>query len=242
MGSYVTANTFLDALVQHRAQIGLPALSINWGVWSEGGMSKNIANLARAGDTSSPEEEFILGVDSGLAILDALIGQPNVSCKGVLPGDPVKYLQTFYPVQVPPFLSELTRRESKDEPLNSMIQLLQQASQKEHKEMLVDFIQSSLAEVLRMETAQVSVQKYLTALGLDSLRAVEFRNRIRTELNIDIPMSNIMKDISVMELAEQIGTVLRKTPTDDKEELLNQLDSKALSGEEIDSLFDEYFG
>lgn len=36
---YTAANSFMDALAWYRRQHGLPALSINWGPWSEAGMS-----------------------------------------------------------------------------------------------------------------------------------------------------------------------------------------------------------
>ena len=41
-GSYSAANGFLDALADHRQARGLPALSINWGAWSEVGMAARL--------------------------------------------------------------------------------------------------------------------------------------------------------------------------------------------------------
>ena len=40
--NYATANSLLDGLAQYRYQLGLPALSINWGPWRDVGMAKEL--------------------------------------------------------------------------------------------------------------------------------------------------------------------------------------------------------
>ncbi|MEL6463169.1 MAG: KR domain-containing protein, partial [Cyanobacteria bacterium J06621_15] len=41
-GNHVAANTFLDSLARYRQSLGLPGLSINWGVWSEIGTAAKL--------------------------------------------------------------------------------------------------------------------------------------------------------------------------------------------------------
>ena len=68
-GNYAAANAFLDALANHRRNLDLPALSINWGPWSYIGMSVHIDQtdrLERFGVVS-------IDVDSGFRVLDRLL-------------------------------------------------------------------------------------------------------------------------------------------------------------------------
>ncbi|MGP2438576.1 SDR family NAD(P)-dependent oxidoreductase [Streptomyces sp. JW3] len=77
-GNYAAANTFLDALAQHRRATGLPATSLAWGFWGErseltGDLDDaDIARIARTGLKPLPSDE-------GVALFDAAFAAGEVT-------------------------------------------------------------------------------------------------------------------------------------------------------------------
>src|SRR5260221_597232 len=68
-GHYVAANSFLDAFVHHARACGVPALAVNWGPLTGGGMlpADAIGELARLGVGTQPIDEALQALDSLIA-------------------------------------------------------------------------------------------------------------------------------------------------------------------------------
>jgi acyl carrier protein len=58
-----------------------------------------------------------------------------------------------------------------------------------------------VAHVLGLSESQLDITQPLTNLGLDSLMAVELKNRISTDLSINVPMVKFLQGFSVAEAA-----------------------------------------
>ena len=82
--NYAAANTFLDALAQHRRAQGLPATSMAWGFWAEAsGMTGHLdgtdaSRLSRAGISAMSVEQGLRLFDAALAAVDSPMTVPAV--------------------------------------------------------------------------------------------------------------------------------------------------------------------
>ena len=130
---------------------------------------------------------------------------------------------------------------------------LQQASTSQNQELLIDFIQTELSRIFK--TSQIDTEQTLYSMGFDSLMAVEFRNRLRVELDIEFDLKHLMADVNVIDIAALVKEQLLE-PSDAsedavtleanavelsmEEQMLAKLESGELSEAELEKLYNEY--
>ncbi len=187
--SYAAANAFLDALAFHRRALSLPALSINWGAWGQIGMAARLGEQhinrwqAMGIQTITPEQ--------GIAVLN-LLGPSTVAQAAVLP---IQWhlLSRALGDNPPPLLRDLMATVPAAPKLSTAgeqawLARLQAASADDQRAMLLEMVCGQLASVLGLKSAQnLDLHQSLTELGLDSLMAVEFSNRLRAALVHPMP-------------------------------------------------------
>ncbi|WP_216893070.1 type I polyketide synthase [Nocardia alni] len=191
-GNYSAANSFMDALARNRRARGLAALSLVWGVWNQdigitGGLDHTaIARMERTGIR-------ILGEDAGLALFDAALGmdEPVVigaefdaatlagqAAAGILPD----LLTSLVPAR--------TRRASTPTAGTGgdLLSALAAAPEDKRESLALEAAREHLAVVLGRSSAHdVDPDTALSELGLDSLGAIELRNRLATATGMRLP-------------------------------------------------------
>jgi acyl transferase domain-containing protein/acyl carrier protein len=205
-GNYAAANAFLDALAHHRKALGQPALSVNWGAWSGKGFAETAggkrlaARLALAGiDSFAPAQ--------ALEVLERVLRQGSTQVAAVRV-DWERYRQ-FFPAGIQsPLLSELVREEADnqaraDHPGEKRTAVLA-AEPAERGPLLQSYLTEMAARALGMSASKLDVQQPLSNLGLDSLMAVELKNRIAVDLGVNVPMVTFLSGPSVEEAAAQL--------------------------------------
>ncbi|MEW6234617.1 MAG: type I polyketide synthase [Candidatus Omnitrophota bacterium] len=247
--NYAAANAFLDSLAWRRRALGLSAVAINWGAWSETGVAARLGlgeQLERKGIRS-------LSPSQGLQVLEECLLHPEYAQIGVAPIDWSVFMKLFHLSEEPPYLSELFQQERQREgaakPISTPIEILSQlqdAAPDERRLLLAAFLREQAAAVLRIDLSQLDPRRSLSQMGLDSLMAVELRNRVRASLSADVPMVEFMEGHSVEELAQRIERRLseNKPPirksdasTAGKKEILPEEAERILAN--IDDLSDE---
>jgi acyl transferase domain-containing protein/acyl carrier protein len=205
-GNYAAANAFLDALAHHRQAQDQPALSINWGAWAGEGFAESVGGKRLAARLA------LLGISSiapsqALEILGRLLGQSATQVVAV----PVNWKQyrEFDPAgSASPLLSELAREVAEISQTAARTSerrdAILAAEPTERRQMLQSYLSEQAARALGLSPSKLDLQQPLSELGLDSLMAVELKNRIAVDLKVNVPVVKFLQGFSVDQAVTQV--------------------------------------
>ncbi len=209
--NYAAANTFLDALAHHRRALELPALSIDWGAFSEVGLA---AEKDNRGARLSSRGMQNLTPDQGLAALGRLLGGAPAQM-GVVPLDIQRWGAFYRAAATSRRLSLLQTAQGgaqRGEKGTRDLQIrLVAAEPSARASLLAEILLAQVGQVLRLAENQISMTVPLTTMGMDSLMGLELRNRIESVLGIRVPASLLWSYPTVGRLAEYIDREITKS-------------------------------
>ncbi|MEZ4868999.1 MAG: type I polyketide synthase [Caldilineaceae bacterium] len=241
--NHAAANTFLDRLAHLRQAQGLPALSINWGRWSEIGAAARNQHGARLDQLGFNT----LAPQAGIAILARLLQQTGPQM-GVLPVDWPTLLAHAPQLRTHSFLAEIVQAHTMTAPAAEKVisfrQTLLAALPTERFALLTDHIAQQVAQVLRLPTAdELDHQQGFFDVGMDSLTSVELKNRLQNSLNCTLPSTLAFNYPTVAGLADYcrqtvLGSVFAAADDDNRPKDEDEIDADlgALSQDEVADL------
>ncbi|SFY45532.1 beta-ketoacyl synthase N-terminal-like domain-containing protein, partial [Streptomyces atratus] len=211
--NYAAGNAFLDALAEHRRSQGLPATSLAWGPWAEGGMAGRLdaADIARMKRAGVPP----LSTEEGLELFDAGIAADAASVVPVRIDLSVVRKSAAQGAEVPNLLRGLVRAPqrravAKDgAAAGGLAGRLAGRSAEERLQLVLDVVRNEVAAVLGHASGDaVPAQRAFTELGFDSLTAVELRNRLGKVTGLRLPATLVFDYPSATALADFLITEL----------------------------------
>lgn len=185
---YVAANQFLDSLVDYRRQRGLPALSVNWGPMTNGGMlpTESIDELVKIGVSTLPMADAAI-------ILEQLL-QANIA-QAVIADINWDLYKNIYQINKSKPLFKLIDTSGKVEitttqSISSILIVLQEAPSSEQLSILTSHVSRVLSQVLGMAGKNnMAPREGFFDLGMDSLTAMELKNRLQVDLELSLSAS-----------------------------------------------------
>ncbi|WP_157530957.1 type I polyketide synthase, partial [Microtetraspora niveoalba] len=206
-GNYAAANAFLDALAARRRALGLPGVSLAWGMWEQASaMTEHLGDrAARLGGALTAEQ--------GLALYDAAITGRHahvVPIRLKLPtagsGD----------VAVPPMLRGLLpgglRRANARAEGPQLLRRLTGRPPAEQARLILEAVRAEVAQVLGHATVDaITPERSFGDLGFDSLTAVELRNRLGARTGLRLPATLVFDQPSAARLAEYLADRIAPT-------------------------------
>ncbi len=215
--NHAAANAILDAIAGKRRACGLPGLSINWGAFSQAGAvvrQDQLESMSQRGVKPITIEQGLDALARAMQADTANIGVVNIDWPMFLKGTEAAF---------PPFLShfrdQLTVKptQSRSAPRKSQADFsasLENIAQEERQSLLAGLIAIEAAAVLDMkDPAKIDHDQALNELGLDSLLALELRNRLG-EASGQKQLATLLFDHpSIAALAEHIDNQLSDKPS-----------------------------
>ena len=207
LAHYAAANSFLDGFAHYRRSIGLPATSIDWGLWERAGTAGDAGAFTRFGLRPMPAVRAldalgrILAAESTQAVVadvDWTVLKAAYSAKG----------------HRPLFVRLEARRHTGVSLVpsgpSSILARLRAARPEDRRELLGSIVEDDVARVLGLDRSEpIDIDKGFFGMGMDSLTAVELKRRLEARVGETLPDTLTFNYPSVRALTDYLaGRVL----------------------------------
>ena len=204
--AYTAANAFLDGLAGALRQTGISAVSINWGSWDKTGMAERESR----GERLSAQGVFPMKPESALEALEFALSQerPQIAMMSV---DWPKYFEANVRASATPFLAHVAPRKSKQSGSVSSEELRNGSGESAPRkrggrgeEAVEAKLKQIVSEVLKTSPDRLDTGRRLSAMGLDSIMAVQIRHEMELHFSISISVQEIAQS-TISELAQRVS-------------------------------------
>ncbi|MFF4507858.1 SDR family NAD(P)-dependent oxidoreductase [Streptomyces sp. NPDC001401] len=215
--NYAAANVYLDQLAHHRRALGLPAASISFGAWAGEGLAAEHADLermARLGHRALTPEQ-------GRALVELSLrrGTPHLLAWQL----DLPRLRESAAATGALWSSLLSSPRPDRQAARSLADRLARLTETERAARVLELVCEEASHALGLPSAQsVRPDQPLRDLGMDSVTAVDLRNRLGTRIGARLPATLLFDHPTPARLADHLlatalapgGGKLRRTAPD----------------------------
>ena len=217
--NYAASNAFIDALAHYRRSLGLPASSINWGLWAATGA----AIRQDVVDIGTMQGAIPITPAQGQAVLARVIAG-DAAQVAVMPIDRSLLRRALGSRRPPTLLQALLASEdvAVAAPASVLVadyvRRLETATGSARVSLLMDFVRKRSAELLNLDpSSAIDDDRPLLDLGLDSLVGLELRNDVQTLSGLKLPSTLFFDCPTLGELERYFQVVHPQRPPSDGE-------------------------
>ncbi|GHJ16554.1 hypothetical protein TPA0908_45490 [Micromonospora sp. AKA38] len=210
VGNYAPGNAYLNALAEHRRDLGLPATSIAWGAWGGGGMADGEFGrmLHRHGAPEMPPRLAIAALHQALAHDETFLTISNIAWD--------RFRVALTATRPAPLIAEIpevrrlaAEREPEETTEVEPVGAFARMASAQRRQALLDLVRDQAATVLKYDGGQaVDPHHAFRDLGFDSVTAVELRNRLGTATGLRLPVTLVFDYPTATVLARHLDEEL----------------------------------
>jgi acyl transferase domain-containing protein/D-arabinose 1-dehydrogenase-like Zn-dependent alcohol dehydrogenase/acyl carrier protein len=207
--AYSAANAFLDGLTWHLRDRGVAAMSINFGPWAAG--------MAQPDARAQLE---LRGVHT-LSPADALAAMADMMASGTTESvvarmDWARFLPIYLQTGQRALFDEVAREVPSSVPAGpavagrtALVERLTAAPIQQRRKIVLEFLRNTVAEVTRVDVAEIREEAGFFDLGMDSLMAIELRRQLERAVGRELPATLAMDYPRLSDVADfLLGEVL----------------------------------
>ncbi|MFD6556291.1 SDR family NAD(P)-dependent oxidoreductase, partial [Streptomyces sp. NPDC058398] len=209
-GNYAAANVFLDQLAHHRRALGLPGVSVSFGAWAGAGLAAEHADLdrmARLGHRALTPDQGRELVELALRrgaphLIAASLDLPRLRAATAATDDgPAALWRSLLP-------APRTGREGGV----GLADRLARLPEADRAARVLALVREEASRALGLPSAEsVRPDQPLRELGMDSVTAVELRNRIGTRIGARLPATLLFDHPTAARLSAHLLTTALAT-------------------------------
>lgn len=212
--AYSAANAFLDGLTWRLRAHGVAAVSVDFGPWSAGMADEEArAQLERRGVRTLSCADALAGMAD--ALVTARTHGPAQSV--VARVDWARFLPIYLQAGRRALLAEVAREvpqaaaESAAQAAGAtgrtrLVEQLTAAPAQQRKKLVLEYLRNTVAEVTRIDAAEIREEAGFFDLGMDSLMAVELRRRLEQAFGRELPATLAMDYPRLTDVADYLLT------------------------------------